>query len=157
MLVAGIPTVSCHFTDSQHFRRILSCPVLKGMLHESLGNFKVNMQSPVPVEGKWEMAMTATKSSDEAPRPRAQDIDHHVGTRIRERRIMLGLTQQHIADLIGEVVEAAPQQRLLLELARSFMALPSRRHQEAICTLARVLASVEPRGGPDQAFLADKA
>ena len=33
------------------------------------------------------------------------------------------------------------QQRLLLELARSFMALPSRKHQEAICNLARVLAN----------------
>ena len=31
------------------------------------------------------------------------------------------------------------QQRLLLELARSFIALPSRKHQEAICNLARVL------------------
>ena len=34
-------------------------------------------------------------------RPRAQDIDRHVGTRMRERRIMLGLTQQQLADLIG--------------------------------------------------------
>ena len=37
----------------------------------------------------------------------------------------------------------APQQRLLLELARSFIALPSRKHQEAICNLARVLANPE--------------
>jgi len=28
-------------------------------------------------------------------------IDHHVGARIRERRIMLGLTQQQLAELIG--------------------------------------------------------
>jgi transcriptional regulator with XRE-family HTH domain len=130
------------------------------------------------------MAMAAAKSRDEAPRPRAQDIDRHVGTRMRERRIMLGLTQQQMADLIGvtyqqahkyekginriaagrlstiaqalgvEVsyffedaeadqasVEPSPQQRLLLELARSFVALPSRKHQEAICNLARVLAN----------------
>src|ERR1700719_110744 len=31
---------------------------------------------------------------------RTQDIDRHVGARIRERRIMLGLTQQQLADLI---------------------------------------------------------
>ena len=28
-------------------------------------------------------------------------IDHHVGARIRERRIMLGLTQQQLAELAG--------------------------------------------------------
>jgi transcriptional regulator with XRE-family HTH domain len=28
-------------------------------------------------------------------------IDAHVGARIRERRIMLGLTQQHLAEMIG--------------------------------------------------------
>ena len=30
-----------------------------------------------------------------------QEINRHVGTRIRERRVMLGLTQQQIAELIG--------------------------------------------------------
>ena len=34
-------------------------------------------------------------------RPRTQDIDRHVGARMREGRIMLGLTQQQLADLIG--------------------------------------------------------
>src|SRR5688572_19582426 len=118
-----------------------------------------------------------------AGRARPQDVDRYVGARIRERRILLGLTQQQMAELIGvtyqqahkyekgvnriaagrlssiaqalgvevgyfyhdvtgkaEAVEAAPQQRLMLELARSFVALPSRKHQEAICNLARVLA-----------------
>jgi transcriptional regulator with XRE-family HTH domain len=32
---------------------------------------------------------------------RTQEIDRYVGTRIRERRIVLGLTQQQLADLIG--------------------------------------------------------
>ena len=41
------------------------------------------------------------KASQEALRGRAQDIDRHVGARMRERRIMLGVTQQHLADLIG--------------------------------------------------------
>ena len=38
---------------------------------------------------------------------RTQDIDHYVGTRIRERRIMLGLTQQQLADLIGVTYQQA--------------------------------------------------
>ena len=117
-------------------------------------------------------------------RPRAQDIDRHVGTRMRERRIMLGLTQQQLADLIGvtyqqghkyekginriaggrlytiaqalgvdvaffyEGIGAPPSagkptehQRLLLELTRNFVAIADRRQQEAICNLARSLAS----------------
>ena len=131
------------------------------------------------------MAMAAATSRDEAPRPRAQDIDRHVGTRMRERRITLGLTQQQMADLIGVTYQQAHkyekginriaagrlhqiaralgvevgyffeglgtehdvrpnvQQPRLLELARNFVALPSRRHQEALCTLVRVLANAE--------------
>jgi transcriptional regulator with XRE-family HTH domain len=136
------------------------------------------------------------------PRSRAQDIDRHVGSRIRERRIMMGLTQQEMAELIGvtyqqahkyerginrisagrlhnvaqilgvdigfffEGIEGAgsfqpsPKQRMLLELARNFMSLPSRRHQEALCSLARALADERngraapqppaPNGSPDE-------
>jgi transcriptional regulator with XRE-family HTH domain len=40
-------------------------------------------------------------------RARAQDIDRHVGTRMRERRIMLGLTQQQLAELIGVTYQQA--------------------------------------------------
>jgi transcriptional regulator with XRE-family HTH domain len=36
-----------------------------------------------------------------------QSIDSHVGTRIRERRVMLGLTQQQLADLIGVTYQQA--------------------------------------------------
>jgi transcriptional regulator with XRE-family HTH domain len=112
-------------------------------------------------------------------------MDFHVGARMRERRIMLGLTLQALAELIGMTYQQAhkyekginriaagrlhqiaqaldvevgyffegletesairpnPQQRMLLELARNFVALPSRRHQEALCTLVRVLANAE--------------
>jgi transcriptional regulator with XRE-family HTH domain len=50
-----------------------------------------------------------------APRPasprrstiRTQDVDRYVGVRIRERRIMLGLTQQQLADLIGVTYQQA--------------------------------------------------
>lgn len=118
-------------------------------------------------------------------RSRAQDIDRHVGARMRERRVMLGLTQQQMAELIGVTYQQAhkyekginriaagrlytiahalgvdvsfffegmsgetefkptPQQRMLLDLARNFISLPSRRHQEALCNLARALASEE--------------
>ena len=40
-------------------------------------------------------------------RARPQDVDRHVGARIRERRIMLGLTQQQMADLIGVTYQQA--------------------------------------------------
>ena len=51
--------------------------------------------------------MAAPKIRDEAPRPRAQDIDRYVGARMRERRIMLGLTQQQMAELIGVTYQQA--------------------------------------------------
>ncbi|HMR32984.1 MAG TPA: helix-turn-helix transcriptional regulator [Geminicoccaceae bacterium] len=115
-------------------------------------------------------------------RSRAQDIDRHVGARMRDRRVMLGLTQQQMAELIGVTYQQAHkyekginrvaagrlytiagalgvdvsyffegigesdgfkpnvQQRMLLELARNFIAVPSRRQQEALCGLARALA-----------------
>jgi len=47
-----------------------------------------------------ELAMKRTTS-------RTQDVDRHVGSRIRERRIMLGLTQQQLADLIGVTYQQA--------------------------------------------------
>jgi transcriptional regulator with XRE-family HTH domain len=121
-------------------------------------------------------------------RSRALDVDHYVSLRIRQRRIMLGLTQQQMAELIGVTYQQAhkyetginrisagrlyqiaqalgvdigyffedvdpehkakprqaelmPQQRMLLELARNFANIPNRKHQDALCNLARVLAS----------------
>ena len=59
-------------------------------------------------------------------------------------------------DSAVEPTKPSPQQRLLLELARSFVALPSRKHQEAICNLARVLANAEPIDDPDLALPADE-
>ncbi len=41
------------------------------------------------------------------PVPRANDADRHVGARIRERRIMLGLSQQQLAVLIGVTYQQA--------------------------------------------------
>ena len=118
-------------------------------------------------------------------RSRAQDIDRHVGARMRERRIMLGITQQQMAELIGvtyqqahkyekginrvaagrlynialalgvdvsfffeglgsdKAFKATAQQRMLLELARNFITIPTRKHQDAICSLARAFADRE--------------
>ena len=123
-------------------------------------------------------------------RGRALDVDNYVSMRIRQRRIMLGLTQQQMAELIGVTYQQAhkyetainrisagrlyqiaralgveisyffedgdpdrpakprstelmPQQRMLLELARNFSAIDNRKHQEALCNLARVLAAGE--------------
>ncbi|GEO82445.1 helix-turn-helix domain-containing protein [Pararhodospirillum oryzae] len=38
---------------------------------------------------------------------RASDADRHVGRRIRERRVMLGLSQQQMADMIGVTYQQA--------------------------------------------------
>jgi transcriptional regulator with XRE-family HTH domain len=117
-----------------------------------------------------------------ARRPRSQDVDRHVGARMRDRRILLGLTQHQVADLIGVTYQQAhkyekginrvaagrlysiaqalgvevgyfyeglqtagrlvpsPQQRMLLDLARNYLNIPIRAHQEAIAALARALA-----------------
>jgi transcriptional regulator with XRE-family HTH domain len=42
-----------------------------------------------------------------AGRARPQDIDRYVGARIRARRIMLGLTQQQMAELVGVTYQQA--------------------------------------------------
>ena len=49
--------------------------------------------------------MLAQRSAPGRSRP--QDIDRHVGARMRERRIMLGLTQQQMAELIGVTYKQA--------------------------------------------------
>src|SRR6188472_3056756 len=53
------------------------------------------------------MAAANLKPKSEPVRARAQDIDRIVGARMRERRIMLGLTQQQMADLIGVTYQQA--------------------------------------------------
>jgi transcriptional regulator with XRE-family HTH domain len=40
-------------------------------------------------------------------RSRPQDVDRYVGARMRERRIMLGLTQHQLAELIGVTYQQA--------------------------------------------------
>src|SRR3954452_19979197 len=130
------------------------------------------------------MAVPKLQAGGEAHRPRPQDTDRHIGARLRERRLSLGLTQQQLAELIGvtcqqahkyekgvnriaggrlytiaqalgvevgffydgigaepSACEPTSRQRRLLERSRSFSSIPSRRQQEALCSLARALAS----------------
>jgi transcriptional regulator with XRE-family HTH domain len=132
------------------------------------------------------MAALAKAKVNESARPRPQDADRYVGAKLRERRLLLGMTQQQMADLIGVTYQQAhkyekgihriasgrlyaiaqalgvevsffyegigaeagafeptPKQRLLLGLTRSFSSITSRRQQEAVCSLARALASFE--------------
>jgi transcriptional regulator with XRE-family HTH domain len=53
------------------------------------------------------MAIAVVKSAQEPLSRRIQDVDRHVGARVRERRIMLGLTQQQLAELIGVTYQQA--------------------------------------------------
>lgn len=133
--------------------------------------------------------VTKTTGRSAGGRSRALDVDHYVSLRIRQRRIMLGLTQQQMAELIGVTYQQAhkyetginrisagrlyqiaqalgvdisyffdeidpergrakpaemlPQQRMLLELARNFTSIQNRKHQDAICSLTRVLANTD--------------
>jgi transcriptional regulator with XRE-family HTH domain len=57
-------------------------------------------------EGSQEGSVARSPSSRRST-SRTQDIDRYVGARIRERRIMLGLTQQQLADLIGVTYQQA--------------------------------------------------
>lgn len=49
----------------------------------------------------------ARAGGDEQVVNRATDTDKHVGVRIRERRVMLGLSQQQMAELIGVTYQQA--------------------------------------------------
>jgi transcriptional regulator with XRE-family HTH domain len=40
-------------------------------------------------------------------KPGPQDVDRHVGARVRDRRILLGMTQQQLAELIGLTFQQA--------------------------------------------------
>jgi transcriptional regulator with XRE-family HTH domain len=77
-------------------------------------------------------------------------IDGRVGGRIRERRIMLGLTQQQLAEMIGVTYQQAYKYERginrvsagrLFEIARNFAEIRNERHQEAVSQVARALAS----------------
>ena len=90
-------------------------------------------------------------------RSRALDVDHYVSLRIRQRRIMLGLTQKPVTVVIEDVAYHGGSRTVTLatagateskssvpfELARNFAGIGNRKHQDALCNLARVLANGE--------------
>ena len=51
--------------------------------------------------------MNKTGDDNAGPVGRADDIDIYVGARIRERRVLLGMTQHQMADLIGVTYQQA--------------------------------------------------
>ena len=53
------------------------------------------------------MNYSASSSRACQPANRATDTDRHVGVRIRERRVRLGLSQQQMADMIGVTYQQA--------------------------------------------------
>ena len=56
----------------------------------------------------WSRQLTRVNSMAKPKRGRSTvAIDDHVGGRIRERRIMLGLTQQQLAEMIGVTYQQA--------------------------------------------------
>jgi transcriptional regulator with XRE-family HTH domain len=77
---------------------------------------KMREQEQMIIADRAGLQLDGTTGTDAArrvtPAPRrstgrTQDIDRHVGARVRERRIMLGLTQQQLADLIGVTYQQA--------------------------------------------------
>jgi DNA-binding XRE family transcriptional regulator len=54
-----------------------------------------------------ESTMATVMAEPSQGRSRVQDVDRHVGARMRARRIMLGLTQQQLADLIEVTYQQA--------------------------------------------------
>ena len=63
--------------------------------HEQIQNRRNGRQQPGDPGARPVQAVAARRSTS-----RTQDIDRYVGARIRERRIMLGLTQQQLADAL---------------------------------------------------------
>ena len=67
--------------------------------------------SPTRLEAPVDPDAVDEAGLDESPAsvvtPRAGNADRHVGTRIRERRIMLGLSQQQLAQMIGVTYQQA--------------------------------------------------
>src|SRR5690242_15183969 len=70
---------------------------------ERIGNRRPGLGNHGGTEGDAPPAASPPRRSSS----RTQDVDRYVGARIRERRIMLGLTQQQLADLIGVTYQQA--------------------------------------------------
>lgn len=74
---------------------------------QSTGQMAQRRFAPVNGEDAPDSDLTFRAAAARRSTTRTQDIDRHVGARVRERRIMLGLTQQQLADLIGVTYQQA--------------------------------------------------
>ncbi len=57
--------------------------------------------------GQMDRSQDGVATDDQHSPMRASNADRHVGTRIRERRIMMGLSQQQLARMIGVTYQQA--------------------------------------------------
>jgi transcriptional regulator with XRE-family HTH domain len=61
----------------------------------------------IEVDRDSDAMVPGASAGDHRATSRASDADRHVGTRIRERRTMLGLSQQQLATMIGVTYQQA--------------------------------------------------
>jgi len=135
---------------------------------------------------------TTAPARSAQPARQAEEVDRHIGRRIRHRRQMLGLSQQELGDCVGVTYQqvfkyetgqnrvAAAQlyahaavleveigyfyegygeasrrpsppshDRLVMELVGSFLAIPDRHLQEALCQVVRALAEQDAASTAD--------
>ena len=64
-------------------------------------------ESPDEMDTEDAVSLADNGVNDARPTARASNADRHVGARIRERRITLGLSQQQLAQLIGVTYQQA--------------------------------------------------
>jgi transcriptional regulator with XRE-family HTH domain len=146
--------------------------------HSAVPAARLMSPTPLEVEAGHGPAHDPVARQRIAWRIRPSDVDRHVGQRIRMQRILVGMTQQQLATLIGVTyqqqhkyeqgadritagrlhaiaraldvdvadlfvgLEARPSVEhddLPLELVRAFLGIRDRRHQKALCLLARAL------------------
>ncbi len=70
-------------------------------MNHTVGRVVSSKQNPEIVSGNGKAG------PDGGPPHRASIADHHAGARIRERRVMLGLSQQQLAQMIGVTYQQA--------------------------------------------------
>jgi transcriptional regulator with XRE-family HTH domain len=76
-------------------------------MREQVAKITARHTDKLQPDGASDMGASQVAPSTRRSTSRTQDVDRHVGARVRERRIMLGLTQQQLADLIGVTYQQA--------------------------------------------------
>ena len=75
----------------------------------------------------------------------AKRVDDHVGERIRERRTMMGLTQEHLAKALDISYEHGGKNRSTIELVRNYSEIEEPAVRSAVSGLIKSLAGKERR------------